>query len=223
MTIRPFAIVAFMTILPAFAARGETQMPGGATISGVVHDTAGGALPGVTVTAAPAESDASETEVTDSKGIFRFNDLRPGSYTIAALLDGMKPVARRIAVTRDQALDLKLTMAPAISETVTVTAKAARTGEIAILQNRREAPVVSDSISSEEIRKTPDSTAAGVVERLTGVTLLGDKYVFVRGLGERYSGTTINGATLPTTETEKRVVPLDLFPAKLLQTVNVVT
>ncbi|HEX7807435.1 MAG TPA: TonB-dependent receptor, partial [Thermoanaerobaculia bacterium] len=77
-------------------------------------------------------------------------------------------------------------------------------------------------ISAEEIRKTPDSSAASVVERLTGVTLVGDKYVFVRGLGERYSGTTINGSTLPTTETEKRVVPLDLFPAKLLDNVNVV-
>src|SRR6185295_1891994 len=47
-------------------------------------------------------------------------------------------------------------------------------------------------------------------------------YVFVRGLGERYSGTTINGSTVPTTETEKRVVPLDLFPSKLLDSVNVV-
>ena len=76
----------------------------------------------------------------------------------------------------------------------------------AILETRRQAAVVSDSISADEIRRTPDSSAASVVERLTGVTLIGDKYVFVRGLGERYSGTTINGSTLPTTETEKRVV-----------------
>src|SRR6185295_8710673 len=111
---------------------------------------------------------------------------------------------------------------PAFGQTVDVVAQAAKTGEVAVLESRREAPVVSDSISAEEIRKTPDSSAAGVVERLTGVTVLGDKYVFVRGLGERYSGTTINGSTVPTTETEKRVVPLDLFPAKLLDSVNVV-
>src|SRR5262249_31450868 len=120
------------------------------------------------------------------------------------------------------ALQIVFSIVPAFTETVTVTAQAAPTGEVAILESRREAPVVSDSISAEEIRKTPDSTAAGVVERLTGVTLLGDKYVFVRGLGERYSATTINGSTVPTTETEKRVVPLDLFPAKLLESVNVV-
>ncbi|MEO8380849.1 MAG: TonB-dependent receptor, partial [Acidobacteriota bacterium] len=107
-------------------------------------------------------------------------------------------------------------------ESVEVVAAGARTGEVAVLESRRESAVVSDSISAEEIRKTPDSSAAGVVQRLTGVTLIGDKYVFVRGLGERYSGTTINGSTLPTTETEKRVVPLDLFPSKLLETVNVV-
>ena len=56
-----------------------------------------------------------------------------------------------------------------------------------MLETRRQSAVVSVSISSEEIRRTPDASAAGVVERLTGVSVVGEKYVFVRGLGERYS------------------------------------
>lgn len=189
---------------------------GRALVTGIVNDDTGSALPGVTVTAGELIA------VTEMDGRFRIEGLAPGRYSIQAVLDGFQPVSRDVTLVTGQTLELALKLVPALSESIEVVATAIQTGEVAILESRRQAPVVSDSISAEEIRKTPDSTAAGVVERLTGVTLLGDKYVFVRGLGERYSGTTINGSALPTTETEKRVVPLDLFPARLLESVNVV-
>jgi outer membrane receptor protein involved in Fe transport len=186
------------------------------TITGSVRDDTGAVIPGVTVTA------GGSVTVTGTDGTFRITDLKPGTHTIEAALDGFQSVSKQIKLGTGQSIEVAFKLVPAFGETVEVTADAVQTGEVAILETRRQAAVVSDSISSEEIRKTPDSTAAGVVERLTGVTLVGDKYVFVRGLGERYSGTTINGSTLPTTETDKRVVPLDLFPARLLETVNVV-
>lgn len=197
------------------------QSLGHAAVSAVVRDDSGQPIPGVTVTATPAAGEPAFA-VSEMDGAVRLTDLHPGTYRLEAVLDGFQQVAREVKLVAGQNLEIAFKMVPAFAATVEVVAEAARTGEVAILDSRREAPVVSDSISAEEIRKTPDSSAAAVVERLTGVTLLGDKYVFVRGLGERYSGTTINGATLPTTETEKRVVPLDLFPAKLLETVNVV-
>ena len=194
-----------------------------ATVAGVIADDTGYPIPGVTVTATRSgETGAPSVVVTESDGRFKIADLRPGEYQFDAVLDGFQPVSTHIKLTTAQTLDVAFKLVPAFGETVDVVGQAVPTGEVAILESRRQSAVVSDSISSEEIRKTPDANAAGVVERLTGVTLMNDKYVFVRGLGERYSGTTINGATLPTTETEKRVVPLDLFPAKLLETVNVV-
>ncbi len=156
------------------------------------------------------------------EGRFRVRNLQPGAYAIEVILDGFQPLSKQVRVVPDQTMKLSFTLVPAFSETVEVVAEEVKTGEVAVLESRRQSAVVSDAISAEEIRKTPDGDAAGVVERLTGVTLIGDKFVFVRGLGERYSGTTLNGASLPTTETEKRVVPLDLFPSKLLQTVSVV-
>lgn len=199
------------------------QAGGGAVVAGVVRDSDGAAVPGVTVTATKAgDASSAKVEVSGAHGEFRIANLAPGDYVIETALDGFKPVSKHLKLTTGQKLDVAFTVVPAFGETVEVVAQGEKTGEVAILESRREAPVVSDSISAEEIKKTPDSSAAGVVERLTGVTLLGDKYVFVRGLGERYSGTTINGSTVPTTETEKRVVPLDLFPAKLLDSVNVV-
>ncbi len=214
--------VALLFLLAVLSVAIHAQL-GGATVAGVVKDSAGDPIPGVTVSATRAgETSVTSIAVTETDGGFRIADLRPGSYRIEAVLDGFQPVSSDVKLVTGQTLQVALSLVPAFGETVEVVGEATRTGEVEILESRRQAPVVSDSISSEEIRKTPDSSAAGVVERLTGVTLLGDKYVFVRGLGERYSGTTINGSALPTTETEKRVVPLDLFPAKLLETVNVV-
>ena len=213
-------LLAALTSLIAVSASPQTS--GHASIKGVVTDQAGGAIPGVTITATRAGDAAASIVVTGMEGEFSLPDLSPGTYTVGAVLDGFQPLQRSVKLVTGQNLEISFSIAPAFGETVEVVAEAARTGEVAILESRRQAAVVSDSISADEIRKTPDSSAAGVVERLTGVTLIGDKYVFVRGLGERYSGTTMNGATLPTTETDKRVVPLDLFPAKLLSTVNVV-
>lgn len=206
---------------PALLANGASPLAL-ASVRGVVQDDTGFPLPGVTVTAKSVRADAAEAlVVTGSEGEFLIEGLRAGAYVVEAMLDGFQPVKAELKVATGQTLDLNLKVVPAFTETVEVVGDAVATGEVEILESRRQAAVVSDSISAEEIRKTPDSSAAGVVERLTGVTLLGDKYVFVRGLGERYSGTTVNGSTLPTTETEKRVVPLDLFPAKLLETVSV--
>lgn len=91
----------------------------------------------------------------------------------------------------------------------------------AALTERKLAATVSDSISAEEIRNTVASDAAGAVEKVTGVSVVDGGYVYVRGLGERYSATMLNNAMLPTTEPEKRVVPLDLFPAALIDNIKI--
>lgn len=206
----------------------QAQTLGLGAVGGIVADDTRQPIPGVTVTIQGDNSDrpgpAAETrvEVTDIEGRFRVDGLQPGPYRIEVTLDGFQPLRSEVRLETDQTLQLVFTLVPAFAETLEVTAERPETGEVTVLERRRQSAVVSDAISAEEIRNTPDGNAAAVVERLTGVTLLAGKYVFVRGLGERYSGTTINGATLPTTETDKRVVPLDLFPAKLIETVNVV-
>jgi outer membrane receptor for ferrienterochelin and colicin len=215
---RRLALVGLFSLSTAVV---DAQGLGQASVSGIVRDNQGLGLPGVTVTVS-GEKSPSNIVVSGNSGEFRVADLHPGAYSLEASLDGFKPVSKRVKLVTGESIQVAFSLVPAFGETVNVVAEATRTGEVSVLETRRQAPVVSDSISAEEIRKTPDSSAAGVVERLTGVTLLGNKYVFVRGLGERYSATTINGSTVPTTETEKRVVPLDLFPAKLLESVNVV-
>lgn len=121
-------------------------------------------------------------------------------------------------------LDVGLTM-ERFAEEVVVTGEVVEpelfTAE-AQLEERQKASTITDNIASDEMKANADSNAASAMKRVAGLTVVDNQYVFVRGLGERYSNTTLNGAVLPTTEPDKRVVPLDLFPTGLIESVSVV-
>src|SRR6185369_804812 len=107
-------------------------------------------------------------------------------------------------------------------DVVEVVAQANKAAEATQLQRRRKSSVVSDTVSAEVIKKSPDSDAGEVVQRVPAVTVKDDKFIFVRGLGERYSSALLNGSRLPSTDPEKRVVPLDLFPADFLESLSII-
>lgn len=81
----------------------------------------------------------------------------------------------------------------------------------------RSSESVLEAISEQEIAIAGDSTAAAALQRVTGLTLVDDRFVYVRGLGERYSSTLLNGAELPSPDPTRRVVPLDIFPTEMLE------
>ena len=105
-------------------------------------------------------------------------------------------------------------------ETHVVTAEIERGSVNAALDAQRNATGIVNAVTAEQIQKSPDRDAAEAVQRVSGVTVQDGKYVYVRGLGERYTTASLNGARIPSPEPEKRLVPLDLFPAGLLQTVT---
>jgi len=71
-------------------------------------------------------------------------------------------------------------------------------------------------LSNAEIQRTGEGNIAGALSRVTGLSLVGSGYVYVRGLGDRYSLALLNGSPLPSPEPLKRVVPLDLFPSSMI-------
>jgi len=101
-------------------------------------------------------------------------------------------------------------------EELTVTAEAERGSVVHALNEQRQAVNVVNAITAEEISRGPDGDAAAAVQRVSGVTVQDGKFVQVRGLGERYTTTSLNGARIPSSEPERKVVPLDLYPAGLL-------
>ncbi len=99
-------------------------------------------------------------------------------------------------------------------------------GEIVVLgrnipEPNRESSEVAAFLTAEDLERTGDSNAAGALTRVTGLTVVEGRYVYVRGLGERYSSALLNGSPLPSPEPLQRVVPLDLFPSSVLEGVTV--
>ncbi len=80
----------------------------------------------------------------------------------------------------------------------------------------RRTPQVISVLSSEDIARTGEGDIAGALQRVTGLSLVGNGFVFVRGLGDRYSQALLNGSPLPSPEPLRRVVPLDIFPTSVI-------
>ncbi len=213
-----WALLAAMTAaMPAFAQSERTTR-----VVGTVKDEKNAiSLPGVPVEIVSSK----EVVYTDVDGRFVLQ-LAPGVHEIAVTMDGYQTKTLKIDITPGQrtvTADIGLTMT-GFAETVTVTGRAldAQTSSAeAQLTERRNAQVITDNMGSQEMRANGDSDAATAMARVTGMSLVDNQYVFVRGLGERYSNTTLAGSTLPTTEPDKKVVPLDMFPAGLIDSVQV--
>lgn len=90
-----------------------------------------------------------------------------------------------------------------------------------LLQDRIEDDSLTDMLEAESISRMGDSTVAATLRRVSGLTLVNDKFVYVRGLGERYSSTTLNGAYVPSPDLTRNVVPLDLFPSAIVSSLSV--
>jgi hypothetical protein len=117
-------------------------------------------------------------------------------------------------------LDVALDPAAVAVEGITVSAERERGTTSRLLDEQRRAPGVVSAISAEQISRSTDGDAGAALQRVSGVTVQDGRSVFVRGLGERYTSVSLNGARVPSAEPDRRVVALDLFPAGVLQTIT---
>src|SRR5687768_11742874 len=230
---RKAAGVLFACVLGAGIAPVRTQVvalvapaparPTGPTVrvTGVVRDESNAiALPGVPVEVVGT----SQVVYTDVDGRYTLQ-VPAGRHQVKVLLEGYqeKTINVEAGEERTVTVNVGLTMVR-FAETVTVTAQAIdvpTSSAEAQLIERRQSQVITDNVGSQEMKQNGDSDAAAAMSRVTGLSLVDNQYVFVRGLGERYSNTTLAGSVLPTTEPDKKVVPLDLFPSGLIDSVQV--
>jgi TonB-dependent receptor len=154
----------------------------------------------------------------------------PASYALSqeqaasplSLEDGAAPASD--GTTESGSSESAATQAPAqadskVLEGVVVTARQ-KSAATDVLEERIEKPVVADLVDAEQIAKVGDSTVALALRRLPGVTLVGD-FIYIRGLGERYSSTTLNGAYVPSPDLTRNVIPLDIFPTEILDSISI--
>ncbi|MEI2719355.1 MAG: TonB-dependent receptor [Gemmatimonadales bacterium] len=153
-------------------------------------------------------------------GRYSLTNVPAGTVSLRITNIGYAPkTITEVAVTDGGVTTLDITLsAQAVQLTeITVTAAAERGSVSAALDEQRTAVGIVNAISSEQIARSPDGDAAAAVQRVSGATVQDGKYVFVRGLGDRYTQASLNGARIPSPEPEKKVVPLDLFPSSLLE------
>jgi hypothetical protein len=161
---------------------------------------------------------------TDLDGRFRTPPLAAGMYSVRAALIGYKPVqvdSVQVSDGKTASVDFALVVSPVELEEIVSEAQvvSAPKSDAGLLAAQQAAPAVSDGISAEAIKRNPDSDGGDVVRRITGVSVFDKKFVIVRGLNERYSTTQLNGSDLPSPEPLKKVAPLDIFPANLIESI----
>ena len=165
-----------------------------------------------------------KTTRTDIDGKFGFK-VPPGEYQVRIFAPGYQGARiTKITVKPGQTTLADTTLSPEGQpgvEVVEVVAQANRAAEATQILTRQKAGTVQETISAETIKKSPVSDAAEVVTRVPAVTVK-DGYIFVRGLGERYSSALLNGSRLSSTDPNKRVVPLNLFPADFLASLAII-
>ena len=90
-----------------------------------------------------------------------------------------------------------------------------------VIAEERKSDAVGNVLGSEQFAKSGDSSVASALKRVSGITIVGGKYVYVRGLGDRYSTVMLNDLHVPSPEPTKRVVPLDIFPTSVVQSITI--
>lgn len=159
----------------------------------------------------------------DIDGSFSIS-LSQGSYdaTISYVGYGTKEV-NEIDVKDNQVYELNITLKREKGNLAGVVVKASAKKETAaaLLTRQKNNVAITDGISAELIRRTPDRNAGDALKRVTGVSVLEGKYVVVRGLSDRYNYTMLNGGVLPSTEPDRRTFSLDLIPALAIESIVV--
>lgn len=187
----------------------------------VIDKTTGEPLIGVSV----AVKETSQGAVTDFDGKFEIK-LDPGVYDITlSYISYQSITVEKINVEPNKANFIgEVSLAEDDTElgAVTVTAETIRNTEQAILSVKMKSPAVMDGISAASFRKIGDSDAAGAAKRVTGVSVEGGKYVFVRGLGDRYTKTMLNNVDIPGLDPDRNSLQIDIFPTSLLNNMIVV-
>ncbi|WP_114954497.1 TonB-dependent receptor domain-containing protein [Sphingosinicella terrae] len=122
------------------------------------------------------------------------------------------PAAEAVAAPEGQQEDIEISVPGAdLSSGPDIVVTGTRSRNIV-----QRAPEVISVLSSEDIARAGDGDIAGALQRVTGLSVVGNGFVFVRGLGDRYSLALLNGSPLPSPEPLRRVVPLDIFPTSVI-------
>ncbi len=208
-------IYLLITILLLSAVRSFSQSITGKVMDGVNSD----ALIGATIKVEGTKMGA----ITDMDGKYVI-ELPAGKYNLIVSYIGFNDkIINDVVVNQGSVTYLDVTLTPSniTTEEILIESSVTLSNEQAMLVEKKNSDKITDGISSQQIKKVPDAAASDVLKRITGLSIVKDKFVFVRGTAERYNNTTLNGAIIPSTEPDRKSFSFDLFPSNLLENIIV--
>ncbi len=213
------AVLFAAAVLLGTAAEAGAQQSTGRISGTVVDSETGDPLIGATVRVVGLELGT----MADLEGTFLIRNVPVGQHTVLVSMIGF--AQKRVTeiqvdtgqVSRiDIAVDPELIMADAVE----VTARSLQNTEASLLKQRQNALSISDAISAEDISRGAQGDVAAAMTRVTGASVVDGKYVYIRGLGERYSSAQLNGTSLPNTDPNSKSVQMDIFATNLLDNIT---
>ena len=150
-------------------------------------------------------------------------DLDPGNYTLVFSFVGYDTLEiTDVLITAGQETALDVTLTTNSLDEVVITTSLKRNTESSVLTFQKNAANLLDGLSAQAIKKTGASDVAGAVKNVPGVSVQGGKYVYVRGLGDRYTKSILNGVDIPGLDPDRNTIQMDLFPTGILDNVIVI-
>lgn len=149
-------------------------------------------------------------------------DLEPGTYTIVFSFVGYdSKELTDVIVESGEVVEMNVTISPssALLSEIVITTSARKNTEEAVLNLQKNAATLMDGLSIESIKKSGASSIASAIKSVPGVSVQEGKFVFVRGLGDRYTKSILNGMDIPGLDPDKNTIQMDIFPTNILENI----
>ena len=164
---------------------------------------------------------------TEEDGSFIMEDVAPGTYNISAedFTTGDSALARGIQVKAGETTYVKVGIGVTVKmgEVIEIVYEQPKSESIeGSITEVKEETKVTTIVSAEEFKSKGDSKVTDAAKRASGVTVEGGKYVYVRGLSDRYSKTLLDGTEIPGLDPNRNAVQLDMFPTSFVQSLKVI-
>jgi acyl carrier protein len=161
---------------------------------------------------------------TDYEGNFIIGNVKPGLYNlIASYVSYSKKTLKGIEVKSGENTSVSISLEESQKELneVVIQADLKRETASALLIQQKKSTSISDGVSADMIKKTPDATTGDVMKRVSGASIQDNKFAIIRGLNDRYNTAYINGAPLPSSESDRKAFSFDIIPSGLIDNIIV--
>ena len=149
-------------------------------------------------------------------------EIEAGTYTLVFSFVGyVTKEITDVVVKEDEVVTLDVVLETNSLDTVVITTSTKRNTENAVLSIQKKSVVVLDGLSAQAIKSSGAGNVASAVKTVPGVSIQDGKYVFVRGLGDRYTKSILNGIDIPGLDPDRNTIQMDLFPTNILDNVIV--